>query len=84
MGEQWPFLLSSRFIVPFGKSSGPHANLPLCLSSGQLFSCMLCGVVEGSLFAFFFSLHLLEAKHGGNHVKNEGRLTVPNLLTNPL
>lgn len=84
MGEQWPFLLPSRFILPLGKSSQPHANLPICLSTGQLVSRKPGGVVEGHLFTFFFSLHLLETKYGGRRVKNEGSLIVPNLLTNPL
>lgn len=84
MGEQWPFLLPSRFILPFGKSSQPHANLPICLSAGQLVSHTPGGVVEGSLLTFFFSLHLLETKYGGHRVRNEGSFIVPNLLTSPL
>lgn len=84
MGEQWPFLLPSRFMLPFGKSRQQHANHPICLSAGQLVSRMPGGVVEGSLFTFFFSLHFLETKYGGHRFKNDGSFIVPNLLTNPL
>lgn len=55
-----------------------------CLSAGQLVSRKPGGVVEGRLFTFFFSLHLLETKYGGHRVQNEGSLIAPNLLTNPL
>jgi hypothetical protein len=77
MREHWLVLPLFRFISPFGRAVN-HTQLPLFVMWPAGFLQALWSSWQ-QVVHFFSLLPALVSKCGGNYVKSQGRLSVPNL-----